>query len=55
MGNRQWFDSGKSALMECMTSVQSVYPKYLNEVAVLSQCITVSALVHALYGLAMQW
>ena len=40
----------KAALSQCLTSVQSVCPKYLNEVTVLSQCTTASALVMPYMG-----
>ena len=52
-GKGQWRDSIKPAFVQCISSVQSVCPKYLNEVAVLSQCTTASALAYALYGLTI--
>ena len=51
--NKQWLDSGNPAIRECTTSVQSVCPKYLNEVAVLTQCTTAPVLMFALYGVAI--
>ena len=49
-GKEQWRDSVNPALDQCITSGQSVCPKYLNEVAVLSQCTTASALVMPYMG-----